>query len=129
MLVPFGGAEHEWAAVEVGAWLARATGAALRLAGTASGEADRDASRLLATASLVVQHTAGVAAEPLLVEAGADGIITASEEASLVVSASRTAGARRASARRGWRSHSEPGRPCSSCGVGYARAVLRRGRA
>ena len=85
VLVPFGGAEHEWAAVEVGAWLARATGATLRLAGTASGQADRDASRLLATASLVVQHTAGVAAEPLLVEAGPDGIITASEDASLVV--------------------------------------------
>ena len=33
VLVPFAGAEHDWAAVELGAWLARARGAALRLAG------------------------------------------------------------------------------------------------
>ena len=85
VIVPFGGAEHEWAAVEVGAWLARATGAELRLAGTASGEGRRDASRLLATASLVVQNSAGVAAEPLLVEPGAASIVDASREASLVV--------------------------------------------
>jgi DNA-binding SARP family transcriptional activator len=85
VLAPFGGAEHEWAALEVGAWLSRVAGVTLRLAGTSSGEGRRDASRLLATASLVVQHTAGVAAEPLLVEPGAAGIISASRDACLVV--------------------------------------------
>lgn len=33
VLVPFGGASHDWAAVELGAWLALNTDAPLRLAG------------------------------------------------------------------------------------------------
>ena len=33
VLVPFGGASHDWAAVELGAWLALSTDAPLRLAG------------------------------------------------------------------------------------------------
>ena len=33
VLVPFGGADHDWAAVELGAWFARAADAPLRLAG------------------------------------------------------------------------------------------------
>src|SRR5262249_6923349 len=36
VLVPFGGAQHDWAAVELGAWLARAHGTPLRLAGAAA---------------------------------------------------------------------------------------------
>ena len=32
--VPFGGGEHDWAALELGAWLASATGSPLRLVGT-----------------------------------------------------------------------------------------------
>ena len=35
LVVPFGGAEHDWAALELGAWLAAATGAPLRLLGAA----------------------------------------------------------------------------------------------
>ena len=35
MLVPFGGAEHDWAALELGAWIASATGAPLRMLGVA----------------------------------------------------------------------------------------------
>src|SRR5581483_2207753 len=68
IVVPFGAAEHDWAALELGAWLARSTASPLRLVGAASdGRADgRDASRLLADASLIVQRTAGVPAEPLL---------------------------------------------------------------
>ena len=55
---PFGGAEHEWAALEIGAWIAGATGARLELLGTAADPdaGQRDASRLLATASLVLQQ-------------------------------------------------------------------------
>ena len=33
LVVPFGGAEHDWAALELGAWLAASTGAPLRLLG------------------------------------------------------------------------------------------------
>src|SRR5262245_9450183 len=63
IVVPFGAAEHDWAALELGAWIAGATGAALRLVGAAAGDPvdGRDASRLLADASLIVQRTAGVA--------------------------------------------------------------------
>ncbi|MGI9659635.1 MAG: AfsR/SARP family transcriptional regulator, partial [Gaiellaceae bacterium] len=52
VLVPFGGADHEWAAVELAAWIASSQGAGLQLLGTEA-EADsgrRDASRLLASA-------------------------------------------------------------------------------
>jgi hypothetical protein len=65
VLVPFAGGEHDWAALELGAWLARALDAHLRLAGPAgAGPRGQDASRLLADASLVVQRLAGVPAEP-----------------------------------------------------------------
>src|SRR5262249_42010803 len=88
ILVPFGGAEHEWTAVELAAWIAATCEADLLLVGS---EGDprtnkRDASRLLASASLVVQRAVGVATEPLLVEPGADGVVSAAEEAGLVVS-------------------------------------------
>ncbi len=87
VLVPFGGGEHDWAAVELGAWLAAATGEPLRLAGARSDprQAGRDASRLLADASLAVQRLVGVAAEPALVEATADGLAEAAAGAGAVV--------------------------------------------
>jgi Kef-type K+ transport system membrane component KefB len=84
LVVPFGGAEHDWAALELGAWLAAATGAPLRLLG-AAGEGEEDASRLLATASLLVQRFVGVAAEPLLAEPGREGLIAAAGGAGLLV--------------------------------------------
>jgi DNA-binding SARP family transcriptional activator len=83
VLVPFSGAEHDWSAVEVGAWLARTRQVRLVLAGP-SGE-ERDASQLLARASLAVQRALGVAAEPLLVEPEADDLLRATEQAGLVV--------------------------------------------
>ena len=87
ILAPFGGAEHDWAAIELAAWVAGAQKAPLRLLGTqANPEADtRDASRLLARASLVVQRATDVAAEPLLVAPGADGILSAAEGGALLV--------------------------------------------
>ena len=60
VLVPFGGADHDWCAVELGAWLARAHETELVLAGSASAVDGRDASRLLASASLAVQRALGV---------------------------------------------------------------------
>jgi len=83
ILVPFTGAEHDWSAVEIAAWIARSHDVSLRLAGPQ--EADRDASRLLARASLAVQRALGVEAEPLLVDPGAEGLVAAARDASLAV--------------------------------------------
>jgi DNA-binding SARP family transcriptional activator len=87
VVVPFGAARHDWAALELGAWVARATGAPLRLIGAASDQQTdgRDASRLLADASLIVQHRAGVVAEPLLASPGRKGVIALAAGAGLLV--------------------------------------------
>jgi hypothetical protein len=87
VMLPFGGADHDWAALELAAWLATSTKAPLRLLGTAGvpEAGKRDASRLLAGAALVVQRLLGVATEPLLVQPGPDGVIGASELAGLLV--------------------------------------------
>ena len=85
VLVPFVGAEHDWAAIELGAWAAGALGVSLRVAGPLRGPDGRDASRLLASASLAVQRTLGVAAEPLLLEPGRDALLRAIEATALVV--------------------------------------------
>jgi Kef-type K+ transport system membrane component KefB len=86
VLVPFGGAEHDWAALELGAWIASAYGAPLRLLGTAAGDdGRRDASRLLGNASLVLQQLVGIPAEPLLIEPGREGVVRAAEGAGLLV--------------------------------------------
>lgn len=87
VLVPFGGGEHDWAAVELGAWLAKANGVPLRLAGAAAlpEHGKRDASRLLSHGALAVQRVLGIAAEPLLVPPGENGMLEASHDAGLVV--------------------------------------------
>jgi DNA-binding SARP family transcriptional activator len=87
VLVPFGGAEHDWAAVELGAWFARATRSPLRLAGAAAvPEGDRrDASRLLSHGALAVQRVLAISAEPLLTPPGEDGMLAASSDAGLLV--------------------------------------------
>jgi Kef-type K+ transport system membrane component KefB len=86
VLVPFGGADHDWAALELGAWVASSSGARLRLLGAAGDDAGRrDASRLLGNASLVLQQLAGVPAEPLLIEPGREGVLGAAAGAGLLV--------------------------------------------
>jgi DNA-binding SARP family transcriptional activator len=87
VLVPFGGGDHDWAALELGAWFAGAYGVTLRLLGR---RADKDAelpdaSRLLAHAALAVQQLAGVATEPILAEPGEAGVLEAASHASLLV--------------------------------------------
>jgi DNA-binding SARP family transcriptional activator len=77
VLVPFGGGREEWAALELGAWLARAHGLTLRLLGAQAKDGRRDASRMLASASLALQRFAATAAEPMLVEPGPAGILAA----------------------------------------------------
>ncbi|HEY5878361.1 MAG TPA: hypothetical protein VIU11_05600 [Nakamurella sp.] len=87
VLVRFGGADNDWSAVELGAWLARAAGVPLRLAGTAAvpEHGRRDASRLLSHASLAVQRVLGVRADPVLTSPGPDGMLEALRDAGLLV--------------------------------------------
>ena len=80
VLVPFGGASHDWAAVELGAWLALNTDASLRLAGASGAYGGRDASRLLASASLAVQRAFSVPAEPLLVDPDPDALVATAQD-------------------------------------------------
>jgi hypothetical protein len=87
VVTPFGGVEHDWAAIEVAAWLAQSLGATLRLLGTEANPAlgRRDASRLLARASLLVQQVVGIVTEPVLVRTGEAGVLEASRDARLLV--------------------------------------------
>jgi DNA-binding SARP family transcriptional activator len=87
VVAPFGGVEHDWTAIEVAAWLARSLDTTLRLLGT---EADlsrgrRDASRLLARASMLVQQVVGIVTEPVLVPPGEEGVLKAAQDARLLV--------------------------------------------
>jgi hypothetical protein len=85
VVVPFGAGVHDWAALALGAWVARASGAPLRLIGATGGGDGRDASRLLADASLIVQRVAGIPAEPLLGGSGPRGIAELAQGAGLLV--------------------------------------------
>ncbi len=86
IVVPFGAFEHDWAALELGAWAAAALDRRLCLIGAMDeGARGRDASRLLADASLIVQHTTGVVAEPLLGPPGPEGVTALAEGAGLLV--------------------------------------------
>ena len=87
VVTPFGGIDHDWSAIELAALLAKALGTTLRLLGA---EADpsgarRDASRLLARASLLVQQVIGIVTEPMLVPAGEQGVLEAAHDARLLV--------------------------------------------
>jgi DNA-binding SARP family transcriptional activator len=87
VLVPFGGAEHEWAALQFGAGIARALEVPVRLLGVQARreKEQRDASRLLANASMVLQRTMGVSAQPVLTDPGPDAVIDQAKDASLLV--------------------------------------------
>jgi DNA-binding SARP family transcriptional activator len=87
VVTPFGGIEHEWSAIEIAAWLAGALGTTLRLLGTKADPEGgrRDASRLLARASLLVQQVVGIVTEPVLVPAGERGVLEGARDARLIV--------------------------------------------
>ena len=87
VVTPFGGVEHDWSAIEVAAWLAQSLGTTLRLLGTEADAARgrRDASRLLARASLLVQQVIGIATEPVLVAPGHEGVLDGARDARLIV--------------------------------------------
>lgn len=85
IFVPFGGSQDDWAALELGGRIAERLGAPLVLAGSERMGKEGDASRLLATASLILQRLVKVAAEPLLIPPGADGVLDAAAGAELIV--------------------------------------------
>ena len=83
--VPFSGAEHDWAALEVGIRIASARGATLRLVGAAEASGNGDASGILADASMLVQRLTDVRIEPALVAPGGGGIVEATRGTGLLV--------------------------------------------
>jgi len=87
LFVPFAGGEHDWAALELAGWLAAATSCPLTLVGTKADprRGRRDASRLLADASLAIQRVVGVETEVILAEPSEDGLMRAVETAAVVV--------------------------------------------
>ncbi len=85
VLVPFGAERHDWAALETATWIARGTSRPLLLAGSRRRRGRRDASRVLADASLAVQRALGVTVEPILINPGADALVAAAERAALIV--------------------------------------------
>lgn len=85
VVTPFGGAEHDWSAIELAAWLASSLGASLRLLGTAADGSRRDASRLLARASLLVQQLVGVRSDTMLIAPGHHAVVDAAEGAQALV--------------------------------------------
>jgi hypothetical protein len=87
VVAPFGGIEHDWSAIEIAARLAGALGTTLRLTGTRADPhlGRRDASRLLARASLLVQQVVGIDTEPALVAPGEQGVLEAASDARLLV--------------------------------------------
>jgi hypothetical protein len=87
VFVPFGGREHEWAALELAAWLASAAHVPLRPVGVAADPAEgrRDSSRLLANASVAVQRLVGVDAVPAFAARSADALAEVLAPATVVV--------------------------------------------
>ena len=86
VVVPFGGAEHDWAALEVGAWIAVANGAPLKLLGAAGESEDRaKVSRLLGDAGLLVQQYAGISVQPVVADSGREGVVQEAAGAGLLV--------------------------------------------
>ncbi len=86
VVVPFGGAEHDWAALELGAWIAAATGSPLSLLGAAGDTTEGGkVTHLLGDASLLVQRFTGIAASPTIIEPGRDSVVSAAAGAGLLV--------------------------------------------
>jgi Kef-type K+ transport system membrane component KefB len=85
IVVPFGGAEHDWAALELAAWLASATKMQIKLLGAAGATEEPRVTRLLGDAGLLVQHYAGISAQPVIAEPGRDGVLAAAAGAGILI--------------------------------------------
>jgi Kef-type K+ transport system membrane component KefB len=83
--IPFRGAEHDWAALELAARVAGTHRAPIRLLGSTDEPlaGNGDATSLVADAALVIQQLTGVATEPVLVSP--DGVAKMGREAGLLV--------------------------------------------
>jgi DNA-binding SARP family transcriptional activator len=84
VLVLFAGGDHDWAAAEIGAWLALARETTLRIAGPEEGR-ERDSSRVLASASLALQRVFGLAVEPVLLRPAEEEVLAAVAESAVAV--------------------------------------------
>jgi hypothetical protein len=84
IVVPFGGGEHDWAALELAASFARQQNVPIMLAGAVSRERG-DPSRMLATASLILQRTFGVIPEPVMIAPGTGGVLDVAGRAGMLV--------------------------------------------
>lgn len=86
VVVPFGGADHDWAALELGALLAKARHTWMRILGAGADEGGgRDASALMASASLIVQRMTGIRVEPVLITSARDSMLEASRDAAALI--------------------------------------------
>jgi Kef-type K+ transport system membrane component KefB len=85
VVVPFGGAEHDWAALELGSWLAAGADAPLKILGAAGQTEEKSVTRALADAGLLVQQATGISTEPLVVAGGREGVVAAADGAGVLV--------------------------------------------
>ena len=83
--VLFGGGDHDWAAAELGAWLAAGAAVAAAAGRRQGPRRAGDASRLLASASIAIQQVVGVDVEPVLADPGPSGVVAAAGSAGVVV--------------------------------------------
>jgi DNA-binding SARP family transcriptional activator len=83
--VPFAGAADDWSALELASWLAASAHVPLRLIGTGARRGRRDASRLLADASVAVQRVVGIAAVPVVAEPTEKGLLAATAGSDVIV--------------------------------------------
>jgi len=85
VVVPFGGSDHDWAAIEIGSKLADAHDASLRLVGVAQEATRRSAADALSAAAVAVQSISGLNVETTLVESGGVDVIAAAQDAGMLV--------------------------------------------
>ena len=128
ILVPFGGAEHDWAALELGSWLAartrRAAEAARRGRPDRGGQVGRPAARRRRSARAAQR---GVATEPVVAEPGRDAMAAAAQAGLLVVGLSDRWRQEGLGPMRSELAAAAPRRCCSS-GAASAPARSRRAR-
>jgi hypothetical protein len=86
--VPFGGTSHDWAALELATWLGHAGGRLLLVGLEDARGRGRDASRLLAVASLAVQRVAGLRVETALASDDGEAVHRIVAEATVLVGVS-----------------------------------------
>jgi Kef-type K+ transport system membrane component KefB len=85
IVVPFGGGDHDWAALELGAWLAAATEVPLRLCGAAREEDVPRVQRLVDDAAALVRVYAGVETDCTVIRPGLAGLTRGVQGASMLM--------------------------------------------